>query len=273
MKSSVQCLQRPLLACVLIASVLFAGCASKPAVVNAVLPPTYADLMASAEEAHRKGGVVEAMDLYEKAAKADPSKKQPWARIAQAQFDARNYGAAITAAQEVLLRDTTDLTANARAPLAKGNPFTYFDPAGNQVVLIFRGSDNQVRSLYWMFGAVGHDNLTGSINPPKAAGDPAGWFSSHDAFHHVVYRTSDGHLHELWWQGQGGVGHGDLTAQARAVSAAGDPWPYYDPVRATNIVAFRGVDGKVLFGVNLIPELGDDGRVGLAIGDAVEILS
>lgn len=111
MKSSVQCLQRPLLACVLIASVLFAGCASKPAVVNAVLPPTYADLMASAEEAHRKGGVVEAMDLYEKAAKADPSKKQPWARIAQAQFDARNYGAAITAAQEVLLRDTTDITA------------------------------------------------------------------------------------------------------------------------------------------------------------------
>lgn len=67
--------------------------------------------MASAEEAHRKGGVVEAMDFYDKATKADPSKKQPWLRIAQAQFDARNYGSAITAAQEVLLRDTTDVTA------------------------------------------------------------------------------------------------------------------------------------------------------------------
>lgn len=75
------------------------------------MPPSYADLMASAEEAHRKGGVVEAMGFYEKAAKADPSKKQPWARIAQAQFDARNYGAAITASQEVLQRDTTDVMA------------------------------------------------------------------------------------------------------------------------------------------------------------------
>ena len=96
-----------------------------------------------------------------------------------------------------------------------------------------------------MFGAVGHDNLTGAINAPKAAGNPAGWFSTHDGFHHVVYRSADGHLHELWWQGQGGVGHGDLTAQAQAVPAAGDPWPYYDPVRATNIVVFRGTDGHI----------------------------
>ncbi|MEJ7739507.1 MAG: hypothetical protein WKF97_18950 [Chitinophagaceae bacterium] len=140
---------------------------------------------------------------------------------------------------------TTDLTANAGAPAAQGNPFTYFDPADNQVVLVFRGTDNQVRTLYWMFGAVGHDNLTGAINAPKTAGDPAGWFSAHDAFHHVVYRSGDGHLHELWWQGQGGVGHGDLTAQANAVSAAGDPWPYYDPVRSTNIVVFRGTDRHI----------------------------
>jgi hypothetical protein len=140
---------------------------------------------------------------------------------------------------------TTDPTANAGAPNARGNPFTYFDPAGNQVVLLFRGSDNQVRSLYWMFGAVGNDNLTGSINAPRTAGDPAGWFSTHDGFHHAVYRTSDGHLHELWWQGQGGVGHGDLTPLAQAVPAAGDPWPYYDPVRATNIVPFRGTDRRI----------------------------
>jgi tetratricopeptide (TPR) repeat protein len=75
------------------------------------MPPTYDDLMASAEEAQRKGGIVEAMGFYEKATKADPAKKQPWSRIAQAQFDARNYGSAITAAQEVLQRDTTDVTA------------------------------------------------------------------------------------------------------------------------------------------------------------------
>ncbi len=140
---------------------------------------------------------------------------------------------------------TTDLTANAGAPAAMGNPFTYFDPSGNQVVLIFRGVDGHVRTLYWMFGGVGHDNLTGSINAPKTAGDPAGWFSTHDGFHHVVYRTADGHLHELWWQGQGGVGHGDLTAQAGAVPAGGDPSPYYDPIRSTNIVVYRGTDRHI----------------------------
>jgi hypothetical protein len=65
---------------------------------------------------------------------------------------------------------TTDLTANAQAPAAQGNPFTYFDPAGNQVVLVFRGADGHVRTLYWMFGAAGHDNLTGSINAPRTSG-------------------------------------------------------------------------------------------------------
>ncbi len=111
MKFSVLSLQRPFVACALAGGVLFLGaCSSAPKSVK-VLQPTYAELMASAEDAHRKGGVVEAMGFYEKATKADPSKKQPWARIAQAQFDARNYGSAIAAAQEVLQRDTTDVTA------------------------------------------------------------------------------------------------------------------------------------------------------------------
>jgi len=111
-KFPVQSLQRSLAACAVASVVLFLGaCSSGPAPVKALTQPTYADLMSSAEEAQRKGGIVEAMGFYEKATKADPSKKQPWARIAQAQFDARNYGSAITAAQEVLQRDTTDVTA------------------------------------------------------------------------------------------------------------------------------------------------------------------
>jgi hypothetical protein len=111
-KFSVQHLQRPLVACFLASGLLFLGaCSSAPKSMSAIMPPSYAELMASAEDAHRKGGVVEAMGFYEKATKADPSKKQPWARIAQAQFDARNYGSAIAAAQEVLQRDTTDITA------------------------------------------------------------------------------------------------------------------------------------------------------------------
>lgn len=112
MKFSVLSFRRPLMACALASGFLFLGaCSSAPKPMKALLPPTYAELMASAEDAHRQGGVVEAMGFYEKAAKADPSKKQPWARMAQAQFDARNYGSAITAAQEVLQRDTSDVTA------------------------------------------------------------------------------------------------------------------------------------------------------------------
>lgn len=112
MKFSIRSMQRPFWVGVVASGVVFLGaCASAPPAVKAVLPPTYADLMVSADEAQKKGGVVEAMGFYEKAAKADPSKKQPWSRIAQAQFDARNYGSAITAAQEVLQRDTTDVTA------------------------------------------------------------------------------------------------------------------------------------------------------------------
>lgn len=140
---------------------------------------------------------------------------------------------------------TTDLTANAAATGAASDPWFWFDPPGNMVVLGFRGSDNHVRSLYWMFGAVGQDDLSGSIGAQNATGIPAGWFSTHDGFHHVAYRGDNGHLHELYWQGQGGVGHGDLTAAAGAVPSAGSPWPYYDPTRSTHIVAFRGTDGRI----------------------------
>lgn len=111
-KSFVRSLQGLATVCVVVSAVALLGaCSSTPTAVKAAIAPSYNDLMASAEEAHRKGGVVEAMGLYEKAAKADPAKKQPWARIAQAQFDARNYGSAITAAQEVLQRDTGDVMA------------------------------------------------------------------------------------------------------------------------------------------------------------------
>jgi hypothetical protein len=86
--------------------------------------------------------------------------------------------------------------------------------------------------------------MTGSFNAPKAAGDPVGSWTP-DNVHHVAYRSADKHMHELWWQGQGPVGHNDLTALAGAIPAAGDPSAYFDPVRGTNIVAFRDIDGRI----------------------------
>ena len=139
---------------------------------------------------------------------------------------------------------TTDLTANANAPAAAGNPFAYVDPSTNSEILLYRGGDSNVHSLYWSTGPVGHDNLTGSVNAPKTAGDPVGWFTA-DGFHHVAYRTSNGHLQELYWTGPNPVGHGDLTASASAPPAAGDPSAYVDPVRSTNIVVYRSTDGHI----------------------------
>ena len=63
--------------------------------------------------------------------------------------------------------------------------------------------------------------------------------------HHVVYRSGDNHLHELWWIGPGRVNDGDITKAANAVPASGDASCYFDPVRGTNIVCFRGTDGRI----------------------------
>ncbi len=93
------------------------GCATKPPADGAVVapvvapPPAFADLMTLAEDALKAGNQADALIHFEAAAKADPSKKQPWLRMAQLQFDARNYGPAISAAQEALQRDTADTTA------------------------------------------------------------------------------------------------------------------------------------------------------------------
>lgn len=107
-----------LLAGLLLVGILaLVGCATKSTTEEPVVgpvvapPPVFADLMSLAEDVHKAGNHVDALGYFEAAAKADPSKKQPWLRMAQLQFDARNYGPAISAAQEALQRDTADTTA------------------------------------------------------------------------------------------------------------------------------------------------------------------
>jgi hypothetical protein len=42
---------------------------------------------------------------------------------------------------------TTDLTANAGAPVATGSPYFYNNPASTQEVLLYRGTDGTLRRL------------------------------------------------------------------------------------------------------------------------------
>lgn len=140
---------------------------------------------------------------------------------------------------------TTNLTGNANAPTAAGNPFAYVDTARNTEILLFRGGDGTVRSLYWSTGAVGHDNLGGTAGAPKAAGDPVGYYDAATDGHHVVYRGGDGHLHELNWTGVAPVVYGgNLTGAISAPRAVGNPAAYSGG--GFNIVVYRATDGRVL---------------------------
>ena len=72
----------------------------------------YAVLLGQAESDVSAGRVESALVGFDRAARADPTRKEPWVRSAQLQFDAGNYGRAIVAAEEVLQRDPDDKVAD-----------------------------------------------------------------------------------------------------------------------------------------------------------------
>jgi len=67
--------------------------------------------MAAADKALKQGQTDQALAQLDSAIQVDPAAKQPWLKKAQIHFEARQYGQAITEAQEVLQRDVRDLTA------------------------------------------------------------------------------------------------------------------------------------------------------------------
>jgi Trypsin len=137
---------------------------------------------------------------------------------------------------------TTNLTANAEAPRAAGNPFAYIDTLRHTEILLFRAGDGTVRSLYWSTGAVGHDNLSGGY--PRAAGDPVGYYEPAADTHHVIYRAGDGHLYELYWTGVAPVYGGNLTGPIAAPRAAGEPTVFI--AAGVNMVVYRSVYDQIL---------------------------
>lgn len=140
---------------------------------------------------------------------------------------------------------TTDLTATANGPKAFGQPFAYVDTSRNAVILLFRGPNRTIRSLYWSTGAVGHDNLSGTAGSPPAERDPVGYYAPGSDTHHVIYRTSNNHLHELWWIGVDRVQYGgDLTTLASAPPATGQPSAFVNDA-GDNIVAYRSSNGHI----------------------------
>jgi predicted Zn-dependent protease len=93
-----------------VAAVLSA-CSTAPKVVE-VPKPSMGDLMAQATQAASSGQKEQAVTLWKQTAAAFPAEKTPWVSIAQARYDAGQYGEAIVSAQEALVRDPNDQVAN-----------------------------------------------------------------------------------------------------------------------------------------------------------------
>jgi tetratricopeptide (TPR) repeat protein len=67
--------------------------------------------LVAADAAIKSGNAEQAMNHLDEAIKLDPASKQPWLKKSQFHFEKRQYGVAITEAQEALQRDVSDNTA------------------------------------------------------------------------------------------------------------------------------------------------------------------
>jgi tetratricopeptide (TPR) repeat protein len=89
-----------------------AACSSVPTAGEGLPQVDLAQALAQARAAQDSGDTSQAASLLEQAARAHPGAKEPWLRQAQMHLEARRYGQAIVAAQEVLQRDIADTTAH-----------------------------------------------------------------------------------------------------------------------------------------------------------------
>jgi len=135
-----------------------------------------------------------------------------------------------------------DLTAAANAPQAAGNPSAYFDTLTNSTIVLYRGQDGHVHSLYSSGGPTGHDNLSAAAHAPTAIGNPFGYFTPGRNMNHVIYRSADKHLRALYWHGTETCQHADLIGGTGFPLSAGDPSAYFN---GSNVVVYRGINGHI----------------------------
>ena len=94
---------------IVIGFLMTTGCAMQ----SAQDTPTFEHLMFKADERIQARNFEAGRKLLSEAASMEPTRKEPWLRQAELEFEAENYGAAILAAQEVLQRDAASTRADA----------------------------------------------------------------------------------------------------------------------------------------------------------------
>lgn len=85
------------------------GCATQNS--GTATPEAFNKALSDADAVAKGGDQARALGLYDQLTKMDPTREEPWSRIAQIQFQQSHYGQAIVAAQEALSRDQTDRDA------------------------------------------------------------------------------------------------------------------------------------------------------------------
>lgn len=88
---------------------LLVACASTPE----ERAPGYTELITMAEVARDAGQHDATLAAYERAAFADPARKEPWQRIARLHHERGHLALALAAAEQTLQRDPADAAANA----------------------------------------------------------------------------------------------------------------------------------------------------------------
>jgi hypothetical protein len=138
---------------------------------------------------------------------------------------------------------TADLTVQANAPSAVGNPVGYVN--GTQFV-VYRGMDNDIHQLSNNGTQWTDTDLCKATGAPASAGDPFAMPKGPSGTPIITYRSApDGHIRVLWPNSSGVWNHTqDLTASAKAPQSAGDPAEY---IKGSNnqIVPFRAVDNHI----------------------------
>ncbi len=141
-----------------------------------------------------------------------------------------------------------DLTAEAGATKAASGPDAYYWADTKTLHVFYRGTDDNIYELYRdANGRWAHNNLSMSTNAPKAAGEPAGYAEDGNKTQHVIFRTGDGDVIELFskYGENAGWKMRDLTKEAKAPKATGDPDAFYWPGTKSQHVLYRGQDDNV----------------------------
>jgi hypothetical protein len=151
-----------------------------------------------------------------------------------------------------------NLTAEANAPKAAGNPHAFLLPASwmrfskdrDRQHVLYRDTNGHVMELFfstkdkkWVVG-----DLSKDTNAPMAAGDPCGYFLESTNTQHVVFRNNDGNVCELFYSidARDAKWHlKDLTQEANAPKAVSDPFAYVRNDDKSEYVVYRSADGQV----------------------------